>query len=213
MIRVLIVEDQRMFREGIRNRLEQEADITVVGEAASAEEALTLVQQTTPTIVLVDIRLPDMSGIELARLLRRQWPELKILALTGYDFDQYVRAMARVGVDGYMLKEDPQDALVQALREIAAGGAVLPPKIASKVMQGYSALTSGMRGSQLGDLTLREIEVIELLCEGLRNAEIAKRLSISHRTVEAHVSSIISKLGAQSRAEAVRIAVEKNLIR
>ena len=121
--------------------------------------------------------------------------------------------MARVGVDGYMLKEDPQDALVQALREIAAGGAVLPPKIASKVMQGYSALTSGMRGSQLGDLTLREIEVIELLCEGLRNAEIAKRLSISHRTVEAHVSSIISKLGAQSRAEAVRIAVEKNLIR
>jgi len=213
MIRVLIVEDQRMFREGIRNRLEQEADITVVGEAASAEEALTLVQQTTPTIVLVDIRLPDMSGIELARLLRRQWPELKILALTGYDFDQYVRAMARVGVDGYMLKEDPQDALVQALREIAAGGAVLPPKIASKVMQGYSALTSGMRGSQLGDLTLREIEVIELLCEGLRNAEIAKRLSISHRTVEAHGSSIISKLGAQSRAEAVRIAVEKNLIR
>ncbi|MBI2171087.1 MAG: response regulator transcription factor [Chloroflexi bacterium] len=212
-IRVLIVDDQRMFREGIRSRLEQEPDIEVVGEAASGKEALALVAQSTPAIVLVDIRLPDMTGIELARALRRQWPELKILVLTGYDFDQYVRAMARVGIDGYMLKDSTQDALVEALHEIAAGGAVIPPDIASKVMRSYSALSSGARGWQLGDLTSREMDVVELMYQGLKNTEIADRLSISPRTVEAHVGNIISKLGALSRAEAVRIALQKNLIK
>jgi DNA-binding NarL/FixJ family response regulator len=131
-LRILIVDDHQMFREGIRRRLEQEPDITVVGEAASAEDALVKVSQTNPTIVLLDIRLPKVSGIELARRLRQQWPDLKILVLTGYDFDQYVRAVARVGVSGYLLKTAPQDAVVQAIREVAAGGAVLPPSIASK---------------------------------------------------------------------------------
>ncbi len=212
-MRVLIVDDQQMFREGIRSRLNQEPDIEVVGEAKSAEEALALVEQTNPTIVVVDIRLPDVSGIELARMLRQQWPDLKLLALTGYDFDQYVRAMARIGIEGYILKDAPQDMLVQALRDIASGGAVLPPGIASKVMKGFSDLSGGPRSWQYGELTLREIEVVELMHQGLRNNEIAQTLSISPRTAEAHVGNITSKLGARSRAEAIRIAEQRNLIK
>lgn len=212
-IRVIIVDDHRMFREGVRNRLQQEPGIEVVGEAGNAKEALALVPQTSPTLALVDIRLPDLSGIELARILRRQWPEVKILVLTGYDYEQYVRAMARVGVDGYILKDAPQETLVQALREIAVGGAVLAPTVASKLMRSFSALSSQTHTGTLGELTVRELEVLELMYQGLKNSEIAERLSISPRTVEAHVSSIISKLGAQSRTEAVRIAVERNLIK
>ncbi len=212
-LRVLIVDDHRMFREGIRSRLENESDICVVGEAASAEEALALVNETDPSIVILDIRLPGMSGIELARILRRQRPELKILVLSGYDFDQYVRAAARVGIEGYLVKDAPQESLVQAVREIAAGGAVLPPNIASKVMRSYASGSSSIRERQVWELTVRETEILELIYQGLRNAEIAQRLSISPRTVEVHVSSIIAKLRAQSRTEAVRIALENNLIK
>ncbi|MBN2098701.1 MAG: response regulator transcription factor [Dehalococcoidia bacterium] len=212
-LRILIVDDHQMFREGIRRRLEQEPDIVVVGEAASAEDALAKVPQTNPTIVLLDIRLPKVSGIELARRLRQQWPELKILVLSGYDFDQYVRAVARVGVSGYLLKTAPQDAVVQAIREVAAGGAVLPPAIASKVLQHYSVDSSAVRDGMMGELTLRETDVLELMHQGIRNADIAKQLAISPRTVEAHVSNIISKLGAQSRTEAIRVALEKGLIK
>ncbi len=211
--RVLIVDDHRMFREGIRSRLEREPDIQVVGEAASGAEALKLVQEKNPSLVILDVRLPDMSGITVARLLRKQWPALKILVLTAYDFDQYVRALARVGIDGYLLKDAPQEALVQALREVRLGGAVLPPYIASKVMHGYASSSADVRDRPVWELTIREIEILELLYQGLRNAEIAKRLRISTRTVENHVGSIIGKLGVQTRTEAARLAVEKGLIK
>jgi DNA-binding NarL/FixJ family response regulator len=212
VLRILIVDDHRMFREGIRSRLNKEADVEVVGEAGSAEEALALAQEANPSIVILDIRLPDMSGIELIRLLRGRWPELKILVLTGYDFDQYVRAAAREGIEGYLLKDAPQEALVQALRDIALGGAVIPPGIASKVMRNYASSASVTR-RRLSELTLREIEIVELIYQGLRNVEIARRLSISVRTVEAHVGSIMAKLEAQSRTEAAYIALEKGLIK
>jgi len=202
-----------MFRDGIRSRLEQEPDMEVVGEASSATEAITLVEQTGPAILTLDIRLPDMSGIELARLLRQKWPGLKILMLSGFDFDQYVRAAVRIGVHGYLLKDTPQDDLVRALRAVAAGGAVLPPRIASKVIQDYADRPADLPKRQLDELTIREIEVLELLREEFKNSEIAQRLTISVRTVETYIRSISSKLGAHSRADAVRIALAKNLIR
>ena len=213
LIQVLIVEDHRMFLEGIRSRLEQEPDIQVVGEATSAQETFVLVEQTNPTIVILDIRLPDISGIEVARLLRQQRPKLKILILSAYDFDQYVKASIRIGVDGYLLKDYPQESLVQALREIATGGTVLPPHILSKVLRTYSPPRTSVRRRLAGELTVRELDVIELLAQGLKNVDIARRLSISPRTVEAHVSNIIAKLGAQTRTEAVHIAIEENLIK
>lgn len=211
-LKVLLVDDHGMFREGIRRRLEEESDFEVVGEAGDAETAFDLVEQTQPDIVVLDIRLPNMSGIEAARLFREKYPDLKILVLSGYDFDQYVRALARTGIQGYLLKDSQQGELVDALREIATGGTVLPPQIASKVIQSYSSAGSS-RDRQGWDLTVREIEILEMLYQGLRNSEIAEKLSISPRTVEAHVGNIISKLGARSRTEAVRVAVEKNLIK
>ena len=212
-IKVLIVDDQQMFREGIRQRLEQEANICIVGEAATAEEALLQVELSEPDIVILDIRLPDISGIEVARRMRRQWPDLKILMLSSYDFDQYVSAAARVGIQGYLVKDAPQDELVNAIHVIASGGAALPPHIASKVMRNYSTAPPRVPDGLLGELTIREIDVLELMYQGYRNVDIAARLSISHRTVEAHVGNIISKLGAQSRTEAVHIAIEKGFIR
>jgi DNA-binding NarL/FixJ family response regulator len=213
LLQVLIVDDHRMFREGVRSRLEQEPDIQVVGEASSGQEAFALVEQTNPTIVTLDIRLPDTSGIEVARLLRQQHPELKILILSAYDFDQYVETTVRLGVDGYLLKDSSQEKLVQALREIASGGVVLPPHIASKLMRTYSTRRAVFREREPDELTVRELEVVELMAHGLRNIEIARRLLISVRTVEAHVSNIMAKLGAQSRTEAVQIAIEEGLIK
>jgi len=212
-IKVLIVDDQRMFREGIRKRLEQEVDICVVGEAGTAEEAFIQVEEVEPNIVILDIRLPDISGIEVARTMRRQWTDLKILMLSSYDFDQYVTAAARVGIQGYLVKDAPQDELVNAIHVVASGGAALPPYIASKVMKNYSTSPPRVPEGLLGELTIREIDVLELMYQGYRNTDIAEHLSISPRTVEAHVSNIISKLGAQSRTEAVHIAVEKGYIR
>ena len=212
-LRIVLVDDHQMFREGIRDRLQQEPDITVVGEASSADETMTVIEATSPTVVILDIRLAGTSGIELARSVRQQWPELRILILSGYDFDQYVRAAARVGIDGYLLKDAPRDSLVEALREIAMGGAVLPPAIASKVMRTYAAATAGGDVWTPGELTLREIDILELMHQGLRNQEIAGRLSISIRTVESHVSAVLAKLGAQTRTQAVRVGVEKNFIK
>ena len=212
-IRVLIVDDHRMFREGIRTRLARYSRFKVIGEAASAEEAIKLMEQAAPSIVILDIRMPGATGIDLARRLRREWPDVRILVLSGYDFDQYVRALARIGIHGYLLKDGPQEDLIEALDEIARGGVVLPPRIASKVMRSYASDSVSESRSPRWDLTVREIEVLECLHEGLRNADIASRLEISPRTVETHVSSIISKLGARSRTEAVRKAVQGSLIR
>ena len=211
-LRVLLVDDHQMFRDGVRSRLELESDIEVVGETASAKEALELIPQDSPTIVMLDIRLGDSNGIELARTIRNQWPQMRILVLTGYDYDQYVRALVRIGIDGYLLKDAPQETLVQALREIASGGTVLPPLIASKVMKSISSTPSAFADPKPDELTVRELEVLELMHRGLRNIDIGERLSISPRTVEGHVSSIVSKLGAESRTDAVRIASETGLI-
>src|SRR2546425_13104884 len=192
-----------MFREGIRNRLARHSRFKVMGEASSAEEAIKIMEQAAPSIVILDIRMQGPTGIDLARRLRSEWPDVKILVLSGYDFDQYVRALARIGIHGYLLKDCPQEDLIAALAEIARGGVVLPPRIASKIMRSYASDSANESRSPRWELTVREIEVLECLHEGLRNADIASRLDISPRTVETHVSSIISKLGARSEERRV----------
>jgi DNA-binding NarL/FixJ family response regulator len=212
-ISVAIVDDHQMFREGIRSRIERESDMTVVGEAGTAEEAFDLVEQTKPTVLILDIRLPNMSGLEAARRLRNRHPSLSILLLTGYDFDQYVRAAARARIQGYLLKDSPQEELVDAIREIARGGTVLSPNVASKVIENLAEVSDAGRPKRISELTVREIEILEMLYQGMRNAAIGDRLEISTRTVEAHVGNVISKLGAQNRTEAVQIALENRIIR
>ncbi|PKB79769.1 MAG: hypothetical protein BZY88_11625 [SAR202 cluster bacterium Io17-Chloro-G9] len=202
-----------MFREGIRSRIERESDMTVVGEAGTAEEAFDLVEQTDPTVLILDIRLPNMSGLEAARRLRNRHPDLSILLLTGYDFDQYVRAAARARIQGYLLKDSPQEELVDAVHEIARGGTVLSPDVASKVIENLAEVSDSGRPKRISELTVREIEILEMLFQGMRNAAIGDRLEISTRTVEAHVGNVISKLGAQNRTEAVQIALENRIIR
>lgn len=207
-IDIVIVDDHEMFREGIRKAVDADPRFKVVGEAANAAAAVELLEKTPPAIVILDIRMPGASGIELARTIRKCWPEIKILVLSGYDFDQYVRALARIGIHGYLLKDAPQARLIEALHEIAAGGVVLPPQIASKVLRGIHDGPSRFDSP----LTMREMEVLERICEGQKNVEIAGHLRISIRTVETHISSISAKLGAHSRTEIVRIAVERGWI-
>lgn len=209
-ISVALVDDHQMFREGIRRRPESEPDIEVVGEASDAEEALDVIKESRPEIAVLDIRMGQHSGLDLVRTLRQRWPRLRIIMLTGYDFDQYVRAAVRAGVDGYLLKDAPLDDLIDGVRQVAGGGAVLPPRIASKVIQSYGKQSSAQGVSEL---TVREIEVVELMHQGLRNQEIGERLEISIRTAESHVASVMAKLGARTRTEAAHVALQRDLIR
>ena len=212
-ISVVIIDDHQMFREGIRSRIDRESDMTVVGEAGTAEAAFELVEQTKPTVLILDIRLPNMSGLEAARLLRSRHPSLSILLLTGYDFDQYVRAAALARIQVYLLKDSPQEALIDAVCEVARGGTVLSPDVASKVIENLAEASESGRPKRISELTVREIEILEMLYQGMRNAAIGDRLEISTRTVEAHVGNVISKLGAQNRTEAVQIALQNKIIR
>jgi len=206
MIRVLLVDGQQMFREGVSSCLSQATDICVVGQAGTIAEALELIPSVEPTIVTFDVRLPDGAGADLARRVREQWPLIKLVTLTGYDYTEYVRAMLRASVDGYILKSASHQSLFDALREVAAGGLVLPPQIAAKVMRGSSTSMAAHIAREPDALTLRELEVMELVHKGLRNGEISQNLSISTRTVEAHVSNIVSKMGARNRTCYSRIS-------
>jgi DNA-binding NarL/FixJ family response regulator len=212
MIRVLLVDGHQMFREGVCSCLAHDPDICVVGQVGTAAEALHLIPTALPTVVVFDVRLPDAAGVDIARQVHQGWPKVKLLTLTGYDYTEYVRAMLRAGVDGYILKNASHQSLVDALREVAAGGLVLPPHIAAKAVRGSSP-TPGLDITRQPDtLTMRELEVMELVHQGCRNGEIGNRLDISPRTVEAHVSNIVAKMGARNRTDAVRIAREHQLI-
>ena len=211
-IRVILIDDHAMFRQGVRDRLEREPDIEVVADAETREEGLQLVSELQPDVVVLDIRLHQDSGIEVAKQIRRDQPNTRILILSAYDYDQYVRALARVGVDGYISKENSQDELVQAIHQVVEGGAVLTPKVASKVMRAMSEQPSSQSVHQMDELTVREMEVLELMREGMRNQAIGELLAISPRTVESHVARIMSKLGSASRTQAIKTAAEMGLL-
>jgi DNA-binding NarL/FixJ family response regulator len=209
--RVFLVDDHQILREGLRARLDREDDIEVVGEAGTAAEAYDGIAETKPDLAILDIQMPGEPGTDLAKRIRARWPNIKVMMLSGYDFDQYVRQLVRIGVNGYLLKDSTQEELVAAVRQIARGGTVMRPEIMSKFMKAASA-PGNTRDDALWELTTREIETLQLLYAGLRNSEIALRLSISKRTVEVHVRHILEKLGAQSRTEAVKIAREQGIV-
>jgi DNA-binding NarL/FixJ family response regulator len=193
MIRVLLVDGHQMFREGVCSCLANAPDICVVGQAGTASEAVALIASTNPTVVVFDVRLPDAAGVDFARHMRSEWPTIKLVTLTGYDYTEYVRAMLRAGLDGYILKSASHSSLVEALRDIVAGGLVLPPQIAAKAVRGSSSTLAVDMTREPDTLTMRELEVMELMHQGFRNGEIGERLTISSRTVEAHVSNIVAK--------------------
>src|SRR5689334_15656218 len=188
-IRVLIVDDHPMAREGTRALLERSAAIEVVGAVGEGFAALWLLRELQPDIVLLDVRLPDISGIEVARQLRTEFPTVKVLVVTGYDEIGYARALLQLGVRGYLAKSASGAELVAAVRAVAAGNQVITAEAARGIVEGRN-----------DPLTAREHEVLQRLVAGRRNAEIADDLCLSLKTVEFHVRNVLQKLGARSRA-------------
>jgi DNA-binding NarL/FixJ family response regulator len=207
VIRVLVVDDHALHRDGIRQIFGQHPGIEVVGEADSAELALVLVNQLHPSVVLMDIRLPGMNGIEATRRIRRDHPGTRVLVVTAYDDDEYVRGALEAGASGHLSKAAPARELVQAVRAVTAGGTVIEPLALTHLLSGT---TGGPPAAS--QLTERELAVLKLLAEGLHNKQVASRLGISQRTVERHCDNIYAKLGVGSRTEAVVRAISSKLV-
>jgi two-component system, NarL family, response regulator LiaR len=211
-IRIVIAEDHAFVQEGTRRLLDMEPDMHVIGVAPDGVEAIEIVERLDPTLVLMDISMPRMDGIEATRRIRAMKPELPILILSAYDDDQYVFALVEAGAAGYLLKDIRREELVDAIRSVSRGESVLHPTIARKVMQRFG----GYRGDQQSatdTLTEREVEVLRLAAGGAGNDAIALELGVSARTVQSHLSNVFAKLGVGSRTQAVIAALRQGLIR
>ena len=210
-IRVLIVDDQPLARAGFRSVLEATGQIDVVGEAATGGEALTQARQHNPDVVLMDVRMPGMDGIEATR----QMPRQKVLILTTFGLDEYIIEALRAGASGFLLKDAPIEELVRAVRAVAAGDAQLSPGVTKRLLdQVARRLPPPVEHDQgaLAQLTNREAEVLRLIAAGMSNAEIGQALVVSEPTVKTHVSSVLQKLGLRDRVQAVIYAYENGLV-
>ena len=207
-IRIILADDHIMLRQGTAELLRRQDDILVVGEAANGQEAVSLVQQTRPDIVVMDVRMPVLSGIEATRIIREEFPQVQVLVLSAHDDEQYVFSLLQAGASGYLLKTAPISELLKAIRQVHAGESPLDPAIARKVVArmsktGPDDLPAGDKDQPGETLTPRELEVLQLLAQGMSNRAIADSLFISERTVQAHLTSIFSKTQVSSRLEAV----------
>jgi len=214
-IRVLVVDDQTIVRAGFAALLNAQPGITVVGEAGDGREAVALAAQTRPDVVVMDIRMPGMDGIEATRrMLDRPDADLKVLVLTTFDVDEYVYDALRAGASGFLLKDATADELVSAVRVVARGDALLAPQVTGRLIREFTRQrrTRPQPPAELATLTARETEVLVLIAGGLSNAEIARRLVLSEHTVKTHVARVFTKLGLRDRAQAVVLAYESGLV-
>jgi DNA-binding NarL/FixJ family response regulator len=204
MIRLLIVDDQAAVRDGLAVMLDLDPDITVVGTAPNGQEALAAVAELTPEVVLMDLNMPIMGGTEATGRLRASHPDLPVVVLTTFDDDESILAALRAGARGYLTKDADRATIIQAVRGAHAGNAILDPAVQLRLLD----LASRRPVEQPGvDLTAREREVLDLIGEGLRNGEIARRLFISEATVKTHINNLFAKADLHSRADAVRLAL------
>lgn len=207
-IRVVLADDHPVVREGIRNRLEKEPDILVVGEAGDGEEALSLVEELQPDVLLLDMELPGLTGVEVARRLKGTSSPVRILALSAYDERHYIQSLLADGAAGYLVKEEAPESIVEAVRGVARGEeGWLSRRVASRMVD-----WTREKVSDLTNLTDREIDVLRLVVEGKTNQEIGKALGISEKTVEKHLMAVFEKLGVTSRTEAAVRAVRDGLV-
>ena len=211
-IRIVIADDHALVREGTRQILEDHPGLVVAGEAQDGEEAVAIVSRLQPDVVLMDIAMPKMNGIEATRLIKKESPATSVLILTAYDDDQYIFALLDAGAAGYLLKNVRGEELAQAVRAVAEGESVLHPAIAAKVFKRYTRSDQAV-DEEIEPLTDRESEVLAMAARGLSNKMIARELSLSDRTVQVHLSNIFGKLGVASRTEAVITALQRGLLR
>jgi DNA-binding NarL/FixJ family response regulator len=216
MIRVLIADDQALVRGGFRMILNAEPDIDVVGEAADGAEAISLAADIAPQVVLMDIRMPDLDGIEATRrILQRSRGEIRVLMLTTFDHDEYLYDAIRAGASGFLLKDVHPADLAHAVRTVASGDALVAPTITRRLLEDFvERPRPGARAPDaLNDLTGRELDVLKRLARGLSNAEIAADLVLGEATIKTHVGNILMKLGLRDRVQAVVLAYETGLMR
>jgi len=205
-IKILITDDHPVVRSGIRGMLETEPDFDVIAEAKNGREALELVQKFTPDVVLMDLRMPEMEGVEAITKIKESHPNIHILVLTTFDTDADIVRAVEAGATGYMLKDAPREALFQAVRTTARGEAALAPTVASRLM-------GKIRASGEEALSPREIEVLMLVARGASNQDVAEKLHISKATVKSHLLQIYQKLGVSDRTAAATTAIERGIIR
>jgi DNA-binding NarL/FixJ family response regulator len=214
-ISVLLADDQPLLRRGFRMILEAEPDLTVTAEAGDGAEAVELTRRQAPDVVLMDIRMPGTDGIEATRRITVAYPDVRVLVLTTFDLDEYAFGALRAGASGFLLKDVRPAELVAAIRTVAAGDAVVSPRVTRRLLEEYAQVLppSGDQYPQLAALTDREREVLVLVARGLSNAELAASLYVSEATVKSHVGRILSKLGLRDRVQIVVLAYESGLIR
>jgi DNA-binding NarL/FixJ family response regulator len=220
-IRVMLVDDHRMFREGVASLLARSGDIVLIGEAATGEEAIRLADTLLPDIVLMDVKMPGMGGIEATRAIVTRSPHIGVIMLTMFEDDESVFAALKAGARGYVLKDADRGTLMRAIRAVAQGDALLGPSIARRVIEQFSAPTPSapaptaaprIAPELFGELTPRELEVLGLIAQGLRNRDIAERLVISEKTVQNHISNIFAKLQVNDRSQAIVRALQGGLV-
>ncbi len=211
--KVLIVDDHAIVREGVKMILAKESDIDVVGEAADGRQALDMVDRLSPDVVIMDLSMPGMGGIEATKQVKGRHPTLHVLALTMHEDESYVFQLLRAGASGYVLKRAAAQDLLQAVRAAARGEAFLYPSVARKVVEDYlKRVEQGQDRERYDGLTEREKEILTLIAQGLPNQQIAQKLYISIKTVQTHRAHILEKLGLHDRTELVRYAIRKGFI-
>ncbi|WP_088036452.1 response regulator [Evansella clarkii] len=209
MIKIMLVDDHGVLRDGLKNILHLEEDLKVIEEAVSGEEALRKIDKAKPDIVVLDINLPDKNGVEITKEMKQKYKDVKILILTMHSHKEYFMSAIREGADGYLLKDAPSEQVVEAVRTVMRGESVIHPVMTKKLLSFHHQEEKQEKESEL---TEREKEVLVCLVEGLSNREIGEKLFISEKTVKIHVSKIFRKLNVKSRSQAVIHAVQQNLV-
>ena len=214
MIRVLLVDDQHLVREGFARLLRDVADIEVVGEAADGASAVTQTLETRPDVVLMDVRMPGIDGVEATALIVRDRPEVRVLMLTTFDLDEAVHRALQAGASGFLLKDSPYDQLIHAIRVVSRGDSVLAPSVTRRLLASFAPLPvrSDEDAARLRRLTDREREVLRLIAHGMSNSEIGEVIFLSEATVKTHVGRVLNKLGCRDRVQATVFAFHTGFI-
>ena len=213
-IKILIVDDHVLLREGLVKILSLDNDLEVIGEASRGEEAVALARELTPDVILMDINMPGINGIEATKVIKTEMPQIGIIALTIHDDEEYIFELVRAGVSGYVLKDIQPERLIAAIKDVAQGKSVIHPAITAKLLGEFNRLSERKtRPSSFDDLTIRELDVLELIAKGMANKDIAQSLFISEKTVKNHITNIFRKLSVDDRTQAALYAIKKKLVK